>query len=215
MRVKWWSPAQQERLGVDRAQRLEGACRVLDALADKPLRVYRELGESEDLAWGRVVWSRLADASEVIRPRLIPLREAIDDWATTYFINADRIKEIALHTLDIWNENAAAFRRREWIFRTTYMEGGPEVRVKKPQTWDPYVWTVLSQVLGWRSEEIAKWHNGPHHPPEYERAKRVVSPDNVRKLVRKTLDLIGLPSRTHRDGRPKIGKPRPIETPLA
>ena len=85
----------------------------------------------------------------------------------------------------------------------SYMMGGPQVRVKKPQTPDPYVWAVLSQVLGWRYERIAKWHNGKHVPPAHERAKRTVTIDGVRRQVHRTLDLIGLPPRVHAGGRPQ------------
>ena len=203
LRVRKWPLEAQERLGAHRAHALDPAVEAVHALADKPLCVYRELEGAPDVTWFCVA------AASPLYPSLIPLRDEIESWAAGYHLNAEPLKEIALETLELWSgydpamTEKSALWRREWAFSVAHMDGGPLARVKKSQTPRPYVWAALSQVLGWRYERIAKWHNETDRPPEQERAKGTVTTDDVRKQVHRTLDLIGLSPRVHASGRPK------------
>lgn len=198
LRIKWWSLQAQEHLGGRRAHALEPASEVLDALADKPLRVYRELEGARD-----VTWLQVAGASRSFRPHLVPLQSELECWAATYHLQAEPLVELAFGGLALWSWHEPSLRRRDLVPGTTYMDGGMLARVQKPQTPDRQVWAVLSQVLGRRSEQIAKWHNEKHHPPQHERAKRHVTAGTVRDQVHTALSLIGLPARKHVGGRPK------------
>jgi hypothetical protein len=126
-RVRWWPEEKLDALGDHRVE-LDRSAAVLEALAGRPLELYRELradawerhstGPQASTAFGGVP----INAKCVLRRRELPgldptiraLCDEVGGWAEPWHLSAEWVFEIALHTLARWCESPRALERRHW-----------------------------------------------------------------------------------------------------